>query len=358
MKQLFNLILPVSILWLTACQTVQQSLYTRVENGTLHRTLRQSMFDKKRKHHTITSAQSLFDTRGYTLVKQERKGDTLTTLLELQARQGNWNITKKSAVPAPFVVTSRASMKSSFRWFTTQREYRETFSVRIPPFPVPWSRYLTREEMTYWVMGTPRLTDGLSGSETNELLYNIKEKFDRWRNACEFEWQYSVLLKHYDRIKNAPVSKDEFMRQRETVLNRYLTASNDMSPDQKLQNALVDVFHSTAGYQALLNDSVIMAPITARVEQLIDFANFRMECRWKLPGRITRAENVLVTPSKHKDEQMLSLNLTGERMLLGTYTVTVETETRNIWAWLLTIAVTLCLLVWYVKRKGKSRFTS
>lgn len=340
------------LLGLTACNTVQQSLDTQVESdGTLHRTLRQNMYDKKQEHRTITPALSLLDTRNYTLVKQERKGDSLTTLLELQDQV--WNSTyAKRVAPGPFIVTSQPSMKRRFRWFTTQWEYRETFSVHIPPFPVPWSRYLTREEMTYWIMGTPRLTDGLSGSETNELLYTIKEKFGKWRKACEFEWQYATIVKHYDRIKNAPMSKIEFMRQHDSMLNLYLATSKNISDDQKLQNVLTDVFHSQA-YQILLNDSAIMAPVNARIEQLIAFANFRLTCRWSMPGQITSAENVIVIPSGKDGEQILSLNLTGERMLLGTYTVTVETETRNIWAWILTIAVVPGLLLGNVIRKKR-----
>jgi hypothetical protein len=242
-----------------------------------------------------------------------------------------------------FTITPQAKLTRSFKWFYTDYYYRETYPRQRIAFSVPLTRYLSRDEVGYWFAGRPNLGKGMSGSELDDLMSGIKDKYSKWLCVNFFEWSFDAIVKNYASVTGAPVSKQQFVALHDS-LSRYFAKKDgeikDLDNDQVSQ-CYREFFHSGA-YSAVLDNDDMMAAQQQAVENFMRLSNLQIDYQLVMPGKITNHNDGIVTKGAIK------YRLTGDRLLPGDYTLAAQSRVTNTWAFIVTallIIITVALIV-------------
>ena len=248
-----------------------------------------------------------------------------------------------------------ASFEKHFKWFYTDYVYQETLAITDIEryFPVSLDRFVSADTASYWFTGQPNLAEGLTGAEQKELLDDIESRISRWFNACSMAYVCDFIANaHYDEIKNPPVTKQQFVALKDSIVMLSSVGNMDLFGGiEQVSKILQDFFHSNA-YTPLFSDSkkwenhlenkyraynylVMMAPA-------LDYV---------MPGKVIDAGDGKV------EGNVIHYKFSGERLIPHPYVINATSRVTNVWAFIVTILVILLaigslLYRWKPKKKS------
>lgn len=236
-------------------------------------------------------------------------------------------------------IKATSKLEKRFKWFYTDYTFTETFTCEDSTlFPIPLSRFLSADTVSYWFTGQPDMVQGLSGAEAKELLDGIEKKINQWTNANWFYEICNLIIANYDKIQNPPVSKERFSSVRDSLVMQpcVLNAVEADSTFSQVESILhTDVY---------TNFLKTYEGGTAQYEQLLSFgAPYDLV----MPGTVTDAG------MGQYDGNVIHYRLGGERMIPGSYTINASSRVTNVWAFIVTILVILIAIGTFVFRKKR-----
>lgn len=226
-------------------------------------------------------------------------------------------------------VRASAGLEKRFRWFSTDYRFNETFSGFGDCFSVPVDGFLEDDEASYWLTGTPDITNGGSGLEVKEMLDDIEERFWNWVGANCMSVALDEIAGNYGLIGDAPVDRDAFVAGRDSLL-RYLVGNgygiwNDS--EYSFVKGLDNFFDTDAYGKALGTDDE--GELSGLIERRLGFyeslRSLRVDYGVRMPGDAGERHFVL----------------SGPRMALDDYGITVTSHVPNWWAYALTLLAAL-----------------
>lgn len=228
-------------------------------------------------------------------------------------------------------IKANSKLEKSFKWFYTDYTFTETFTYEDSTlFPIPLSRFLSTDTVSFWFTGQPNLTLGLSGAEAKEQLDNIEKKINQWTNANWFYETCNVIIANYDKIQNPPVSKERFSSVRDSLVMQpcVLNADEGEGLRNHIPNQIGKVFQSDSYTQFL---KTYEGGFGSYVQLLSFGTNYDL----KMPGTVIDAG------IGQYDGDVIHYRLGGERMIPGSYTITASSRVTNIWAFVVTFLIVL-----------------
>ena len=213
------------------------------------------------------------------------------------------------------------SLEKKFRLFYTYFTYKETYPHLETPFQLPIENYMSEEEADFWFTGKPNLLLGMNGLEVSEYTDNLNNRYNRWLAQNIWDMEYELVIKHYDMVKNPPISKEELMRLKDTVFMK--NAQDDtFDMEQCLNryfktNAFSILWEKEFGPLAQFDTEINDHPVMQCLETSLDY-------RLIMPGEIISTNGV-------NSHDTLNWNLTAFRMLYGDYVIEAQSRKINIW---------------------------
>ena len=151
-----------------------------------------------------------------------------------------------------------ASLDKHFKWFYTDYTYKETLAITNIEqiFPIPLDRFVSADTASYWFTGQPNLAEGLTGAEQKELLDAIEAGISHWFSACTMSSICDFIANvHYDEVKNPPVSKEQFLALKDSIVMSPTVRNLDLFCNiSQVSKIIKDFYHSDA-YTPLFSDS-------------------------------------------------------------------------------------------------------
>ena len=245
-----------------------------------------------------------------------------------------------------------ASLDKHFKWFYTDYVYQETLAITDIEqiFSVPLDRFVSADTASYWFTGQPNLADDLTGAEQKQILDEIEANISHWFNACTFTNICDNIARHYNRVKNPPVTQAQFLAKRDSIIMSLAVRSMDLdgSIDQ-VKKILKDYYHSDA-YTPLLSDSTMYwdKKLEKQYWQYQYLMMIAPQLDYVMPGKVIDAGTGVV------EGDMVHYKFSGERLIPHPYDVVITSRVTNIWAFVVTILVILLSIGSFMyKRKKK-----
>jgi len=231
-----------------------------------------------------------------------------------------------------------ASLDKRFKWFYTDYTYKETFAITDIQqiFSIPLERFVSADSASYWFTGQPNLSDGLTGAEQKEMLDDIEGKVSHWLNACTMSFVYAQLWLCYDEVKNPPVSKEQFLTLKDSIVMspavRNMELFNGIS---QISNIIKDFYHSDA-YTPLFSDSTKWERLLeTKYKSYENLVSMKPMLDYVMPGKVIDAGNGKV------EGNVVHHKFSGERLIPHPYDISITSRVTNIWAFVVTILVIL-----------------
>ena len=238
-------------------------------------------------------------------------------------------------------IKASSTLEKHFKWFYTDYAFSETFTYEGEPiFPVPLSRFLGADTVSYWFTGQPNLTRNMSGAEAKVVLDQIEAKVSQWVNANWFTEICNAIIANYDSIQNPPVSKEQFISMRDSLAMspKVLNASEEGARTDNFKSEIDGIFQTDA-YTKFLQ-SYKGGP--AQYEQLLSFGT---AYDLVMPGTVTDAG------MGEYEGDVIHYRLTGEQLIPGAYTIAATSRVTNVWAFAVTLLVILLAVGSFLYRR-------
>ena len=239
-------------------------------------------------------------------------------------------------------IKATSKLEKRFKWFYTDYTFTETFTCEDSTlFPIPLSRFLSADTVSYWFTGQPDLVQGLSGAEAKELLDGIEKKINQWTNANWFYEICNVIIANYEKIQNPPVSKERFSSVRDSLVIQpcVLNAEATEGAGDHITNLIDKTFQSDAYTQFLQTYEGGFGAY--------GILSFGTNYDLKMPGTVIDAG------MGQYDGDVIHYRLGGERMIPGSYTITASSRVTNIWAFVVTFLIVLIAIGTFFFRKKR-----
>ena len=243
-----------------------------------------------------------------------------------------------------------ASLDKHFKWFYTDYVYQETLAITDIEqiFSVPLDRFVSADPASYWFTGQPNLAEGLTGAEQKEVLDAIEANISHWFNACTMAFVYAYASLRYDEVKNPPVSKEQYLALKDSVVMspavRNMHLFSDISQVSKI---IKDFYHSDA-YTPLFSDSKEWERVLDKKYKSYEYLMMMApQLDYMMPGKVIDAGNGVV------DGNVIHYKFSGERLIPHPYVITATSRVTNVWAFIVTILVILLAIgsILYKRKK-------
>ena len=238
------------------------------------------------------------------------------------------------AVRHLFKATS--SLDKHFKWFYTDYTYKETLAITDIEqiFAVPLDRFVSADSASYWFTGEPNLSAGLTGAEQKELLDGIEANISHWLNACTMSFVYAHVLGHYSKVKNPPVSREQFLDLKDSIVMSPAVAKMDLFDNiGQVSNIIRDFYHSDA-FTPLFSDSTRWQRLLeTKYKSYGKLVTMKPTLDYVMPGKVIDAGNGVV------EGNVVRYKFSGERLIPHPYDVAITSRVTNVWAFIVTFLV-------------------
>ena len=243
-----------------------------------------------------------------------------------------------------------ASLDKHFKWFYTDYVYQETLAITDIEqiFSIPLDRFVSADTASYWFTGQPNLAAGLTGAEQKELLDNIEPKISQWFNACTMSFVYAQVCLRYDEVKNPPVSKEQYLALKDSIVMSPAVRNMDLFSDiSQVSKIIKDFYHSDA-YTPLFSDSKEWERVLDKKYMSYEYlVMMAPTLDYVMPGKVMDDGDGVV------ENNVIHYKFSGERLIPHDYVVTATSRVTNVWAFIVTILVILLAIGSFVyKHKG------
>ena len=243
-----------------------------------------------------------------------------------------------------------ASLDKHFKWFYTDYVYQETLAITDIEqiFSVPLDRFVSADTASYWFTGQPNLADGLTGAEQKELLDEIEANISHWFNACTMAFVYTYASLRYDEVKNPPVSKEQYLALKDSIVMSPAVRNMDLFSDiSQVSKIIKDFYHSDA-YTPLFSDSKEWERVLDKKYKSYEYLMMMApQLDYVMPGKVIDAGDGEV------EGNVIHYKFSGERLIPHPYVITATSRVTNVWAFIVTILVILLAIgsILYKRKK-------
>ena len=229
-------------------------------------------------------------------------------------------------------LAAKGTLEKRFRWFHTDYTFTERYAPLAFSLPLPFTYAMTEDEASYWLTGSPDLYAGYSPYEVKDRLDALETQFWKYVRACMLCEAHALLADRYASIPDAPVSREVFVAERDSFVERSLREGYELWNEGRYFTAY---FHSPA-YENVLS-GCLADTLEQRQMQYLSVWSFRVDYRLAMSGDavLTDTDNGVL------QDDGLHFLLTGPRLLAGGCTVSATFRTVNGWAFVLSLLVVL-----------------
>jgi len=235
-------------------------------------------------------------------------------------------------------ITPRITFKRTRGFFHTEYRYEEVYPQQRINWPIPMSKFFTKDEIGFWLSGTPDLVGGLNGIEIDDITQHLKTKYTQWLVANDFELTYQAILKNYSRIAAKAIDKQRFIALHDTLLREYSRETDLTAIYMDKSGWFKKFFHSDV-YSEILDNDTLMREVSTTQRDFLALSMFKIDCQLILP---------------HLDNSPLSSKLTGNMLMANDVVISCYASLPNLWAFALLgliLVVSLVLLVLMRKKR-------
>lgn len=236
-------------------------------------------------------------------------------------------------------ILKNATLSYSLRGLFTDVTFTEEYVDLSPCFAVPHDKYLTMDELTYWLFGYPNLNEGLPGNVAQERLNDLCRRFENWVQANKVYDMLTVLSSNISSFKDCPLQSDNLLALRDSIYVNSRIAEEILAKVGDLTAKGTDVILGTdyfmsAEKQIELNNLMSAAKVDDKYVNIAggDCIIYRLV----MPGEITSAGT-----GKLLEDGSVEYAFSGLNLLTPNYTITATSRIINYWF----IALVLLLII-------------
>jgi hypothetical protein len=241
------------------------------------------------------------------------------TFIENYSKEMSCDEEKKSlASPEESLVKKRG-------WFYTKFTFKAEYNKFQYETPVPIDKYLSKEEQILWTQGGLENYQIYSGSEMNEYLNDIGEKYLKWYSENIFEISLESIQKLTD--------KYDINVDKENIYNKVVedVKGETSRIDPEIVCEVLNSFYNTTYFSKLYkaNKERIENDYVAAfsgVKHVVDAISYELI----IPGKILQTNSPII----HSDTLIWKVD--GMRLLFDDYSLTAEYRVANRWTFVLT----------------------
>ena len=247
-----------------------------------------------------------------------------------------------AALPDTGGMSIGVSVDKRFQWFFTYLDYTETYIYHNPFTNVPVTDYLTRSEIEQFQHG-----------EQNDEL---KHKVDRWSSRNEFEEIYRPLVAEAQRRQNPQLSASLLIAKKDECFNTIIAVDSANKVDSlktplKTARDVLTLLTKVVGTDELLSFEQVVEQELAAVEE--------KEHKMKHPDGWTYTTQmpglILETNSNALEGNTITWKFTPDQIKVGDYTMHAVSRVANTWAFIVTGAAVLLVLLLAVRASFRRR---
>lgn len=247
---------------------------------------------------------------------------------------------------------SNCQLEKNFRWFYTYYTYTEIYP-KIKTFDnVPFSKYMTPDEASFWFSGKPDLLKGMNGIEIREYIGDLENKYNSWFGHNLWNIEYKTLLVNYGLLEPKPISKQRLEHARDSVFAKNMSFNKNGDMDLKMDQCLDNYFKTTAFSTLWNKEGNPMKKFEDNLDslQFIEYFTKSVDYKLLLPGDIVEPGNAVV----HGDT--LHWRLTAYRMVYSDYEIAAESRKANVWAFIISgLIVIIAFGSYFIKLKNNNK---
>jgi len=238
-------------------------------------------------------------------------------------------------------------LKKQFRWFYTYYTYTETYpKLRPLKNAVPISKYMTDEEANYWFNGSPDITIGMNGMETNDLCKDLEQKFNTWISNILWNEEYKVFVENYEKLANPPVSLTQFVMLSDSIFEKKVQRKKMLDDGNFDVDKILDDYFQTKCYSDFAQKNKNLFEPKSEDLWSILLPN-TLYYSLQMPGKVVNGN------FSSKNNETLTWKVTSQRMFLQDYVIQTESRRANWWAFLITIIICVgALSLLFLKKKN------
>jgi len=234
-------------------------------------------------------------------------------------------------------ITPRITFKRTRGFFHTEYRYEEVYPQQRINWPIPMSKFFTKDEIGFWLSGTPDLVGGLNGIEIDDITQHLKTKYTQWLVANDFELTYQTILKNYSRIAAKAIDKQRFVALHDTLLREYSRETDLTAIYMYKSKWFKNFFHSDV-YSEILDNDTLMREVGMIERDFLALSMFNIDYKLTFLGA---------------DYPPTLSKLTGNRLMAGDVVISPCIIKKNLWAFALIGAVLILSLVLLVLMRKK-----
>ena len=244
-----------------------------------------------------------------------------------------------------------ATLDKHFKWFYTDYVYHETFAITDIKqiFPVALDRFVSADSASYWFTGQPNLAEGLTGVEQKEMLDEIEASVSHWINACTFTSVCSIIAHYYDKVKNPPATREQFLSNCDSIITSSAVRSMDLFNDvEQVKKILSNYYHSDA-YTPILSDSTMHwgNKLEKQYRQYQYLMMMAPTLEYQMPGHMIDAGDGKI------ENNVVRYRFSGERLIPRPFDVAITSRVTHVWAYALTLLIILLAIGSFVYKRRK-----
>lgn len=238
----------------------------------------------------------------------------------------------------------KASLEKKFRWFYTYYIYKESYSKIPIDFKVPIEKYLTKDEISFWLTGEPNLLKGQNGIEIAEFTKSLEAKFNNWLLENIWTLQYESLVNNLSLFPGHP-EQERMEQAKDSIFHQLIKLDLKDIYNYNLGELLNKYFKTTA-FTFLDNaqDAEMKKIIEPEAVQIFQRYNENaINHKIVLPGKIIVTNGILSADTS-------SWKVDTYRILYTNYELKATSRKLNIWSFILSAIIILSGFLFILKK--------
>ena len=168
----------------------------------------------------------------------------------------------------------------------------------------------------------------------------LQEGIEHWEYRIVTGCQLKTIANHYDSIPNPPVSQEEFISLKDSIME--FGYENCYDEFDNVKGLLKDFFKSNA-FSSFFKDYEKL--LDSDLENTVELPLIKTSYILKMPGRVIDPGCGTVS------DGVIEYRFEGGFLIPGDYTITATSRSTNVWAFILSAAVILLALLSLLYRR-------
>ena len=243
-------------------------------------------------------------------------------------------------------ILKNSSLEKSFQWFFTDYTYTETFKDFSHYFNVPITKYLSEEEASFWLTGTPNLYKGYSGYEIEDGINDMAKAFVKWENANVIYEVVEHFAKNADSFQEITVSSETLLQKRDSLIDYAINKGFSIYEENFVQlGTLMDAFFQSDCFEERWSNGEVNIPtVDTLISNFENIDALHVNYRLAMPKA-----NVVDCGDGYIEDGTVAYRFSGMRLLTNDYTMQATFRAPNIWAYVVTLLAVI-LAFWGIVR--------